>query len=84
MTITKQSNYLLPEDLTEEIKKLVPKREQSKFVAEAIRRELKRLKFQKALQTSFGLWIDERHPELQQGTESYVREMRKSTRMRRV
>ena len=45
----KQANFLLPEDLLEELKSTVAKRQQSKVVAEALRKELKRLKLQKAL-----------------------------------
>ena len=40
---TKQANFLLPEDLIEELRKSVPKREQSKVVAEALKKELKRI-----------------------------------------
>jgi len=81
MAVTrKQSNFLLPEDLIEELRRTVPKREQSRVVSEALRRELKRLKLQKALQTSFGAWKDEDHPELREGAESFVKAMRRSTR----
>ncbi|MBA4417993.1 MAG: hypothetical protein C0392_08805 [Syntrophus sp. (in: bacteria)] len=81
---TRQANFLLPEDLIEELRKSVPKREQSKVIAEALRKELKRLKLQKALGTSFGAWKDEDHPELQQGTETFVKSMRTSDRLDRI
>jgi hypothetical protein len=83
-TITKQANFLLPEDVLNELKTSVPIRQQSKVVTEALRKELKRIKLAKALETSFGAWKSKDHPELNKGTESYVREMRKSTRMRQV
>jgi SAM-dependent MidA family methyltransferase len=79
--ITKQANFLLPEDLLEELRKTVSKREQSKVVAEALRKELKRLKLKKAMSESFGAWKDKDHPELQKGTEVFVRTLRKSTRL---
>jgi hypothetical protein len=79
-TATRQANFLLPEDLVEELRKSVPRREQSKVIAEALRKELKRLKLQKALETSFGSWKAEDHPELQQGTEAFIKNMRKSDR----
>jgi hypothetical protein len=63
--------------------KAVPKREQSKVVAEAVRRELKRLRLLKAVETSFGAWQDVDHPELVEGTDAYIRETRKSTRDKR-
>lgn len=38
----KQANFMLPVDLIEELRRSVPRREQSKAVAEALRKELKR------------------------------------------
>jgi hypothetical protein len=76
----KQANFLLPGDLLEELRSTVPKREQSKVVAEALRRELKRLHLAKAIEASFGAWRDEDHPELNEGTGAYVRQVRKSTK----
>lgn len=81
---TKQANFTLPEDLLKELKQAVPKGEQSKVVGEALRNELKRIKFKKALQTSFGAWKDERHPTLAKGTRLFVRSLRKSTRLKRL
>lgn len=78
---TRQANFLLPEDLIEELRKSVPRREQSKVIAEALRKELKRMKLQKALQTSFGAWKDEDRPELQEGTEAFIKSLRKSDRL---
>jgi Arc/MetJ-type ribon-helix-helix transcriptional regulator len=81
---TRQANFTLPEDLLEELKRAVPKGEQSKVVGEALRNELKRIKFKKALQTSFGAWKDERHANLARGTRRFVRSLRKSARLKRL
>ena len=81
---TRQANFLLPEDLVEELKKNVPKREQSKIMAEALRKELKRLKLQRALETSFGAWKDKDHPELSKGTDTFIKSLRKSSRQDRL
>ena len=81
-TATKQANFLLPEDLIEKLRQDVPKREQSKVVAEALRKELKRLKLRKAIETSFGAWENKKHTELRNGTEGYIRQIRKSTRLK--
>ena len=81
---TKQANFTLPEDLLAELKRAVPKGEQSKVVGEALRNELKRIKFKKALQTSFGSWKVQRHPELAKGTRKFVRALRRSARMKRL
>jgi hypothetical protein len=81
-TATKQANFLLPEDLLDELRKTVSARQQSKVVSEALRKELNRIKLEKALQTSFGAWKDKDHPELKRGTDAYIRSTRKSTRMK--
>jgi hypothetical protein len=52
-------------------------------VADALRKELKRLKLEKVLQTSFGAWKEKNHPELKEGTEVFVRKLRRSSRSRR-
>lgn len=83
-TATRQANFLLPEDVIEELKTAVPRRQQSKVVAEALRKELKRLKLVKTLQTSFGAWKEKDHPELKKGAATYVRVLRASTRQRRA
>ena len=41
-------------------------------------------KLEKALQTSFGAWKREDHPELRKGAEQFVRTLRKSRRMDRT
>lgn len=81
---TKQANFTLPEDLLDELKRIVPKGAQSKVVREALRNELTRIKFRQALEKSLGAWKMARHPELAKGTRHYVRSLRKSTRRSRV
>ncbi|MBM4121519.1 MAG: hypothetical protein FJ249_02860 [Nitrospira sp.] len=83
-TVTKQANFTLPEDLLEELKKTVPKGEQSKVVGEALRNELKRIKFKQALQRSFGTWKGQEHPELARGARHFVRSLRRSSRLKRL
>ena len=79
---SRQANFMLPEDLIEDLRKSVPVREQSKMVTEALRRELKRLRLQRVIESSFGAWGDEDHPELKKGPESFVRKLRKTGRPR--
>lgn len=80
----RQANFLLPVDIIEELRRSVPKREQSKVVAEALRKELKRLAFRRALGRSFGAWSEQPHPELDQGVDPYIRELRRSSRSKRT
>ncbi len=83
-TVTRQANFLLPEDVLSELKTSVPRRQQSKVVAEALRKELKRIKLSKVLETSFGAWKGKDHPELKKGTEAFVRGLRTGARINRV
>ncbi len=82
--LSRQANFMLPEDLLNELRQLVGQRQQSRFVAQALRKELQRERLKNALQTSFGAWKDEDHPELQEGADRFVRKQRKSTRMERT
>lgn len=84
ISTAKQANFLLPTDIIEELRKLIPKREKSKVVTEALRKELKRIKLEHVLETSFGAWKENDHPELAGGTEKFVRQMRKSSRGQRT
>jgi hypothetical protein len=83
MAAKKQANFLLSEEVVEELRHSVEKRELSRFVEAALEKELKRLKLEKALQVSFGAWKVEEHPELVQGVEKFARTIRKSARGRR-
>ncbi len=84
-TLTKQqANFLLPKDLLEDLKNSVPRMEQSKVVAEALKKELKRIKLKRALKESFGIWKSGVHPELAEGTDKYIRRTRKSSRTKKV
>ncbi|HEY3490776.1 MAG TPA: hypothetical protein VGK27_11745 [Candidatus Deferrimicrobiaceae bacterium] len=80
---TKQANFLLPEELIEELRATVSVRQQSRFVTDALRQALKRVRLSKALETSFGAWGEENHPELERGTDAHVRNLRRSTRGKR-
>ncbi len=83
-TATRQANFTLPEDLLDELRRAVPKGEQSRVVGEALRNELTRIRFRRVLDRSFGAWSRSRHPELARGTRPYVRARRKSSRPHRV
>ena len=51
-----QANFFLPENLLKDLKNLVPRGGLSKLVADAIEKELRHLKFEKAMEESFGAW----------------------------
>ena len=77
MATKSKAHLVFPEELLQAIDKLVGKRGRSKFVAEAARKELKRIQFLQALQEAAGSWKDDDHPELKErGTYQWVREQR--------
>lgn len=53
---TVQANFRISSDVMEELRRLLSRGQQSEFVQIAIARALKRLKFEKAINTSFGAW----------------------------
>lgn len=56
MGLARQANFLIAEEVLGDLRRLVPRGEQSQVVTEALRRELKRRKLKAAMQTSFGAW----------------------------
>jgi len=52
----RQANFLLPEQLINELRRLVPPKQRSQVVAAALERELARIKVKAALREYFGAW----------------------------
>jgi hypothetical protein len=52
----KQANFLLPEQLINELRRLVPPKQRSQVVAAALERELARIRVKAALGEYFGAW----------------------------
>lgn len=74
----KRAHVIIPEDIVQSIDMLVGKRKRSKFITEAAKKELKRLKLKKALEKAKGAWSDKDHPEFARkgGTYKWVRALR--------
>ncbi len=60
-------NVLLPSYVAEDLLHYVPARQRARFVAQAVCRELRRLRLQAALEASAGAWEDADHPDLADG-----------------
>jgi len=60
-------NVILPSKMVEELRALVPARQRSKFIAEAVRERIDRLRYNAAVSASFGAWSDEDHPDMADG-----------------
>lgn len=82
-TALKQANFQIPEDLLNQLRETVGKGELSRFVSEALKRELQRLRQLTAIDETFGAWQGGEHSELAAGVDRFVRNVRKSTRVKR-
>jgi hypothetical protein len=60
-------NIILPADLVADLRAQIPVRRRSKFIAEAVREQLDRLRFNAAVAASFGAWADADHPDMADG-----------------
>ena len=76
-----RTNVLLPEELVEELDQVAGKRKRSRFIVQAIREKLARLKFAEMLTQTAGAWSDENHPEIrtQEDLNRYLRRVRGAT-----
>ncbi len=78
-----RASLTIPEEILSEIDQLVGKRKRSEFITEVARKELKRLKLQKAMEKAAGAWKDEDYPEIsQKGTYEWVRDLREESENR--
>ncbi len=62
--IRERLNLYLTKPLADELRRVIPARERTRFVEEVLARELRRRKLKEAIKNSFGAWKDEDHPEL--------------------
>lgn len=82
MTVKKRTHVVVPEELVKEIDKLSGKRKRSWFITQAVRKEIARLNFLKALKETTGAWKDADHPELKKGVDNWVRGLREEDEKR--
>lgn len=78
---SKRISVVFPVKVLEELRRLVPPRERSKFIARATEMELKRLRLEAALRNSAGAWSDEDHPDLMtaEDVDRYIRRLRETS-----
>ena len=78
--IRERLNLYLTKPLADELRRLIPARERTRFVEEVLARELRRRKLKAALKASAGAWRDEDHPDMLTGADidRWIEEQRKS------
>lgn len=70
----------LPQSLIERLNELIPARQRSTFIAQAVDDRLAALEMQQALTESFGAWKDEDYPHLRtnEDIDAFLREIRQT------
>ena len=72
----------IPPAVAAKIDKLAGQEHRSEFIVEILEREIMRREQLAALELAAGCWKDEDHPELAQGSEAYVRQLRQEDQSR--
>ena len=68
-----------PGDILEQMRPLMNRKRMNftSFVIEAIKSYIRELKYREGIEKSFGAWRNDDHPELAEGTDRYIRNMRR-------
>ena len=72
----KRAHVILPDDLLADVDALVGPRGRSAFLTEVVREAVNRTRLLQFLNSKEPIWKDEDHPELAQGSEAWVRQLR--------
>jgi metal-responsive CopG/Arc/MetJ family transcriptional regulator len=80
----RRTHIIIPDELVTEIDTVVGKRGRSRFLVEAARKELERLRLGQVLDKIIGAWKDKDHPELKQGSAYWVTQLRKTEASRSI
>ena len=69
----------IPRQLAVAIDKIAGEKQRTAFIVDLIQREVRRREQREALREAAGSWKDEDHPELAEGADKWVREMRQES-----
>jgi hypothetical protein len=72
----------IPQRIAVGIDKIAGQKHRTRFIVELLETELQRREQLAALEEAAGCWRDENHPELAQGSEAFVRELRNAAKHR--
>jgi len=77
--IRERLNLYLTKPLADELRRVIPARERTRFVEEVLARELRRRKLKAAIEASAGAWKDADHPDMLTGADidRWIEEQRK-------
>jgi hypothetical protein len=66
----------IPQRIAAGIDKIAGQKHRARFIAHVLATELQRREQLAALEEAAGCWKDENHPELENGSEAFIRELR--------
>jgi hypothetical protein len=69
----------IPRQLADAIDKVAGPKQRAAFIVNLVEREIRRREQRDALREAAGSWKDEDHPELTEGADKWVREMRQES-----
>ena len=79
---TTRAHIAFPKEVRADLDRLVDKRNRSKFVTDAVRKELLLVRQRDAVRRAAGSWKDKNHPELKNGSLAWVRKLRRESEVR--
>jgi metal-responsive CopG/Arc/MetJ family transcriptional regulator len=79
---TSRAHITFPKEVRADLDRLVDKRLRSKFVTDAVRKELLLVRQREALRMAASSWKDKDHPELKNGTRAWVKKLRQESEAR--
>ena len=79
---TSRTHITLPQEILSDLNLLVGKRNRSRFITDAVRKELLLARQKEALRLAAGCWKDEDHPELKGGTAAWAKKLRRESEAR--
>lgn len=79
MARLKRTHIVLPEDLAHEIDAIAGRRGRSAFLVKTAAEAVRRAKLLQILESGTPVWKNEDHPELAEGSGSWVRKLRKES-----
>lgn len=83
METKNNAHVIIPLSVLKEIDRIAGKRMRSRFLTQAAKEHLKRLKLEHSLETAAGAWKENDHPSLmRKGSASWVTERRKEAEQR--
>jgi hypothetical protein len=67
--VKERMNLYITKSVMDDLRRAVPARERTRFVEDALAREIRRRKLREAIEKSYGAWKDEDHPDMMTGAD---------------